>query len=131
MCNAFLSKGGEICLWKLIHDLNLIHMKKLTVSIVTVLLLSSYLPTPSRAASENNPMAEASTETAKAAQAGTLLTRLDEINAMDKSTLSKPEKKQLRKEVRAINKTLSGISGGVYISVGALLVVILLLVLLL
>lgn len=107
-------------------------MKKLTVSIVTALLLSTTLITPSKAASSNNdPVAVASPETAKATQARTLLARLDEINNMDKSSLTKPEKKQLRKEVRAINKSLSGISGGVYISVGALLVVILLLVLLL
>ncbi|MEI7586807.1 hypothetical protein [Runella sp.] len=107
-------------------------MKKLTVSIVTALLLSTTLVAPSKAASSDNDLvAVTSPEAAKATQARTLLARLDEINNMDKSSLTKPEKKQLRKEVRSINKTLSGISGGVYVSVGALLVIILLLVLLL
>lgn len=106
-------------------------MKKLTVSIVTALLLSTSLPTPSKAASENNPITVASTEAAKAAQVSTLMARLDEINAMDKSTLTKPEKRQLRKEVRSINKTMKNISGGVYLSVGAIIIIALLLILLL
>ena len=53
------------------------------------------------------------------------------IDAMDKSELSAPEKKELRKEVRSIKKELRDISGGVYLSVGAVIIIILLLILLL
>jgi len=65
------------------------------------------------------------------AEAKVMLTRLDEINAMDKSNLKAPEKRALRKEVRAIEKNLSSSNGGVYLSVGAVIIIILLLILLL
>lgn len=57
-----------------------------------------------------------------------MLSRIDEIKAMDKSTMSTSEKKELRKEVKAIKGTLA--AGGVYISVGAILIIVLLLILL-
>lgn len=41
------------------------------------------------------------------------------------------EKKELRKEVRAIKTTLKSSNGGVYLSVGAILIIVLLLILLL
>ncbi len=50
---------------------------------------------------------------------------------MDMTTLSRSEKKELRNEVRETKKELKTNSSGVYISVGALLVVIILLILLL
>ena len=59
------------------------------------------------------------------------LVRLNEINAMDKSTLSHADKKALRKEVRNIKRELASSNGGVYLSVGAIIIIILLLILLL
>jgi len=60
-----------------------------------------------------------------------LLQRLEIIKGMDKSEMTRLEKKNLRKEVREIKKELKAISGGVYLSVGAIIIVILLLILLL
>lgn len=60
-----------------------------------------------------------------------LLRRLGDIRNTDMNKLSKAEKRSLRKEVREIKKELATISGGVYISVGALLLIIVLLILLL
>ena len=57
--------------------------------------------------------------------------RIEEIKTMDKSTMSRSEKKALKKEVRQIRDEAKALSGGVYLSIGALLVVILLLILLL
>ena len=68
---------------------------------------------------------------ADAERANQLLRRLDEIKAMDKSELSKTEKKALRKEVQETKKELRALSGGVYLSVGAIIIIILLLILLL
>jgi hypothetical protein len=65
------------------------------------------------------------------AEALALLSRLDEIKAMDMSALGKTEKKQLRKEVRAIKSELKAVGGGVYLSAGAIIIIILLLILLL
>ena len=60
-----------------------------------------------------------------------LMQRLEEIKAMDKSELTRLEKKSLRKEVTAIKKEMKETKGGVYLSVGAIIIVILLLILLL
>ncbi len=60
-----------------------------------------------------------------------LLQRLEEINGMNKSEMTRLEKKDLRKEVRDIKKEMKEIKGGVYLSVGAIIIVILLLILLL
>ncbi|HEU5147425.1 MAG TPA: hypothetical protein VFT90_11955 [Chryseosolibacter sp.] len=68
---------------------------------------------------------------ANAARVQQLQNRLEEIKAMDTRVLSRPEKKSLRREVREIKKELAAISGGVYLSVGALILIALLLILLL
>ena len=53
--------------------------------------------------------------------------RLDEIRDMDKAEMNAKDKKEIRKELKAMKKT----SGGIYIGAGTLLIVILLIVLLL
>ncbi|MCG2612379.1 hypothetical protein LZZ90_12760 [Flavobacterium sp. SM15] len=59
-----------------------------------------------------------------------LVERLKEIKAMDKSEMSRSEKKELRKEVKAIKKELAMSHNGIYLSVGAIIIIILLLILL-
>jgi hypothetical protein len=63
-------------------------------------------------------------------RANFLLLRLNEIKSIDKSHLNRSEKKSLRKEVNTINKELVKTNGGIYLSVGAVLLVILLLIIL-
>jgi hypothetical protein len=60
-----------------------------------------------------------------------LVDRLEEIKMMDRSMMDRTEKKELRSEVREINEEIKRNGGGVYLSIGALLLVIVLLVLLL
>jgi hypothetical protein len=72
-------------------------------------------------------MVEQTDETAYASE---LSTRLSEINEMDKSAMTSSEKNELRKEVREIKKEQKN-SGGIYISVGAAILIVLLLILLL
>ena len=59
--------------------------------------------------------------------------RLREIEGMDLKALEKGEKKEIKMEVKDINRELKkhAISGGVYISVGALILIIILLIILL
>lgn len=71
-----------------------------------------------------------SAEAVETAYANALLDRLNQINEMDMSAMSSSEKNELRKEVRAIQKEQRP-SGGVYISVGAAILIVLLLILLL
>jgi hypothetical protein len=68
------------------------------------------------------------TEAPNAAEIQKLTERLEEIKAMDISSMSNKEKRVLRKEVRAAERRVQ--SSGVYISVGALIIIVLLLVLL-
>lgn len=105
-------------------------MKKLTVYLAIV-ALSLAIPAHSRADTDRSPSSMPLSNSVESAGARALLERLDEIKAMDKSTLSLNEKKALRKEVRSIKKELRANNGGVYLSVGALLLVIVLLILLL
>lgn len=65
------------------------------------------------------------------ARAQNLINRLEEIKAMTKSDLTRAEKKELRKEVKSIKKELKATGNGVYLSVGAIIIVILLLILIL
>jgi hypothetical protein len=60
-----------------------------------------------------------------------LTQRIEEIKAMDKSELSREQRKALKKEVREIRDEVKAASGGVYLSVGAILLIVLLLILIL
>lgn len=82
-------------------------------------------------AAENNVAAVTVDPKEIPAEVRTMLNRLDEIKAMDKSELSSSEKKELRKEVRTIKSELRASGNGVYFSVGAIIIIILLLILLL
>lgn len=59
------------------------------------------------------------------------LERLEEIKNMDKSNMTRAEKKALRKEVRETKAYLKSTGNGVYLSIGAIIIIILLLILLL
>lgn len=54
--------------------------------------------------------------------------RLEEIKALDRSNLSARERKALRQETRELKKAARG---GVYLSVGAILIIVLILILIL
>lgn len=102
-------------------------MKNKIAYLIIVLLSFTFIPNEMKATS--NP---AKTEFAYDPYASKiiLVTRLDEINAMDKSKLSRSEKNALRKEVRSIDKKLHNDYGGIYISVGAAILIIFLLIIL-
>jgi hypothetical protein len=59
-----------------------------------------------------------------------LTIRAEQIKAMDKRSLSKAERKALKKELRDIREETKA-SNGVYISAGALIVIVILLIVLL
>ena len=70
------------------------------------------------------------TSTNNSIRAEQLMFRLNEIKAMDKSSMTRLEKKTLRKEVKEIKKEMKA-NNGVYLSIGAIIIIVLLLVLLL
>jgi hypothetical protein len=71
------------------------------------------------------------TEEQKEARFVEMKQRVEEIKNMDKSSLSKNEKKQLRNELKDMNQEAKAIGrGGIYISTAALIIIILLLIIL-
>lgn len=65
------------------------------------------------------------------AQLEQLTNRVEQIRSMDKSNLNRQEKRALRSELREMKKNANAISnGGIYLSVTALLVIIVLLLIL-
>ena len=105
-------------------------MKKLLAGIMTAMLLLTINPIQSVAATEPTSTSFPTTNEAMVAKVKLMETRLNEIDAMDKSNLSASEKSSLRKEVRGIKREIQRDSG-VYVSVGALLLIIILLIVLL
>jgi hypothetical protein len=107
-------------------------MKKIALCFIMALFLSlSFYPLQSVAAKNAAPSSLVVPKTAETSEAKTLLLRLDEIKAMDKSNLNSSEKKNMRKEVRSIKNHLRAISGGVYLSAGAVILIVILLIVLL
>ncbi|TDD77069.1 hypothetical protein [Flavobacterium caseinilyticum] len=105
-------------------------MKKVSFYLMMMVLSLSVVPTQMLAA-EKTPTSIANTPKEVPAEVKVLLNRLDEIKAMDKSSLNSAEKKELRKEVRVIKEELKSSGNGIYLSVGAIIIVVLLLILLL
>jgi hypothetical protein len=69
-----------------------------------------------------------SVEAVETAYANALIERLEHIKQMDMSDMSSSERNDLRKEVRSIQKEQKP-AGGFYISVGAAIIIVLLLIL--
>jgi hypothetical protein len=70
------------------------------------------------------------TEDQKKALVQQMKDRVEYIKAMDKSSLSKEERKALRTELKGMKREARAVTG-VYISVGALIIIILLLIIIL
>src|SRR5690242_16353847 len=104
--------------------------KKLTICLFAALLSLTFIPAQLMANTKaSSSMSE--NKAAESANAKALLSRLYEIKAMDKSKLTSTDKKQLRSEVLSIRKQLREPGRGVYVSLTALIVIVILLVILL
>jgi hypothetical protein len=104
-------------------------MKKFFCTLLTVCTLATFSVTEVKAADP----AKANTIPTEAPipqEVQVLINRVYEIKEMDRSSLTVTEKKELKKELRTIKSELKAISG-VYLSVGALIIIILLLILIL
>lgn len=104
-------------------------MKKLNFFVMIMIVSLSVLPTEMMA-NEKNPIAIEATSKEVPAEIQLKLDRLEEIKDIDKSDLSRSEKKELRKEVKEIKADLKSSGNGLYLSVGAIIIIILLLILL-
>jgi hypothetical protein len=105
-------------------------LKKIAAILTLSLLITSSMPAMASAAivepySTNSPVKGDDPRVQQ------MLQRLEDIKKMNRADMTRSEKKELRKEVKGIRKEMKTISGGVYLSVGAIIIVILLLILLL
>jgi hypothetical protein len=106
-------------------------MKKIAICLMATCLSLTLLPLQLNAATSFEPSSLAAPKPAESAEVKTLELRLNEIKAMDKSNMKTAEKKSMRKEVKSINHRLHEIGGGVYLSAGAIILIVILLVVLL
>lgn len=117
---------------------NYLWMRKLLLGLIAGFMLLMGSPTLLKADTEPTAISVPATTTVKSPEVAAMELRLNEIKAMDTKVLSSAEKKELRKEVRGIksdlkanNESASVNNSGVYVSVGAAIVIVLLLILLL
>nr|WP_319511810.1 hypothetical protein [uncultured Draconibacterium sp.] len=122
-------------------------MKKLILSFIMIAFLFMIVPTELKANEEISKAKETETLKEVKTELNRMVDRVAEINEMDFEALSKDERKEIKKELRGIKKDFKTYSksdnpavaeaageavraSGVYISGGALLVIIILLILL-
>ena len=106
-------------------------MKKLAICLMMTCLSLTLIPLQLNAAGKSESTSVPAPKPAESSEVKALELRLNEINAMDKSKMKSAEKKTLRKEVKTINHKMHYIGGGVYLSVGAVILIVILLVILL
>lgn len=102
-------------------------MKKLIyLSLVLITLTST-----ANAASVNDDQPKTALTIEQKAELEYITKRVEEIKAIDKSTLTKAERKALRKEVKELKKRSDFLSQNVTLSLGAIIIILLLLILIL
>lgn len=106
-------------------------MKKIIYTLVTALTLSFTASISSADAKNKAPKNETELTQNQQARMQEIELRVKEIKDMDKSNLSSSERKELRNELTDMKKEAKALSGGVYLSVGAIIIIILLLILIL
>jgi hypothetical protein len=101
-------------------------MKKQIYLLLTAILLAS-----SSVMANDVKSKPALTENQIARVASEITRRVEEIKNMDKSDLSRVERKALRNELLEMKKEAKAMNGGVYLSVGAIIIILLVLILIL
>ncbi len=104
-------------------------MKKLIYILALVLTLGISINSVSAATASVKHPTELTLD--QKVQLERIKTRVEEIREMDKSQLTRDQKRELRKELKEMKNQARAMSGGVYLSVGAIIIIILLLILIL
>ena len=100
-------------------------MKKTRIYLMMIMLSIGALTTVN-ASEKNGTVAPSEIP----AEIQVMLNRLEEIKEMDKSGLERSERKALRKEVRTMKSQIRTSGNGIYITTGALIVILLLILIL-
>ncbi|HET8859115.1 hypothetical protein [Marivirga sp.] len=105
-------------------------MKNLKVYITVLAIAFSFFPVSLKADSARN-VNKADSSAAMQIRSQVLMNRIVEIKDMNFSDMDRTEKKELAEEVTAAKKELKALGGGVYLSVGAIILIALVLILIL
>lgn len=105
-------------------------MKKIFLCLAATCMSLVLFPVMATAAPDKAPTTIPGKVPVDSTEAKALFLRIDEINKMDKTTMKVSEKKALRKEVKSINNRLHD-GGYIYLSVGAVILIVILLIVLL
>lgn len=102
-------------------------MKRLLYTLILIFTLST--------AANANTVSSETTKTEitaeQRAELESITKRVEEIKSMDKSLLSKAERKALRKEVKELKKRTDFLNQNVTLSLGAIIIILLLLIIIL
>ncbi len=93
-----------------------------------IMMLSLNMFSTSAFGAEKEPISAGNSPKEIPAEVKIMLNRLEEIKAMDRSEMNATDRKALRKEVRTIKSTLRTSHNGIYISAGAIIIVLLLII---
>ncbi len=129
LCKDESQECSQICLELILKSVmkNIIRI----FSIKVLVVLSIITLSPVSIYADNTPITNTNAGNWVESQSRINSARIDEINNMDKSNLSRREKRALRNEVKSIYAASSSDNGGIYLSVGAVIIILLLLILLL
>lgn len=128
--------AGKVFAYNIVKNINLklltMKSKFLLLAFTLMLVVTTTLnatPATKKALAEK---VMAMTAEQKEARIAEMKQRVQIIKAMDRSQLSRAERKALREELRNMNKEAKAISNaGIYLSLGAIIVIVVLLLLLL
>ena len=101
-----------------------------TILVVLSCALLLFLPNWTQAKTKSSFAEVELSKNQSKVSATVLISRLNEINDLRKSNLSSNDKSTLKKEVRNIKHELSKIDNGIYLSTGALLLILILIIIL-
>lgn len=102
-------------------------MKKLFYSLILVFTLSTAVN--ANPVAKDAPKTELTTE--QKAELAHITKRVEEIKSIDRSKLTKDERKTLRKEVKDLKKRADFLNQNVTLSLGAIIIILLLLIIIL
>lgn len=107
---------------------------KISIAILSFLLTANVVSSYAATNDNDRPNKERidrMTDEQKMVRLEEIRARVSEIKEMDKSVLSRSDRKAVKKELREMRKESKEMKGGVYLSVGAIIIIILLLILIL
>lgn len=118
----------QLCAWDVFHPTNLNTMKKILICMLIAVNVFTMFPSSLLANGVKTTDSLALSHPVDSSYSKELTARLNTIKEMDKSSLSREEKKALRAELRETKKLLRENEGGIYLSVGAVILIVVLLI---